>query len=431
MRRTPLHGRRRALCLVAASSFLIAGFAASSPISANAAPPSGPKAEHGDKNVNHNKRAPWTVKQDALRQKALEKKLRGAKSAQGDIAKLGKGQYVELAREGTDKIFVVLAEFGDTRHSAYPDTTATGQPASDAQRFEGPLHNQIPAPNRAVDNTTLWQPDYNRAHYEDMYFNRMARYYETQSSGRYSVEGDVTEWVKVPFNQARYGRDYCGGIVCNNTWFLIRDGLAFWTQQQLDSGKTMAQIKAYLATFDKQDRYDFDGDGDFAEPDGFIDHFQIVHAGGDQASGDPIYGSDAIWSHRWYAAVSRGGPHGFPGVNVGQGGTSSGVAIPNNPTGTWVGDYTIQPENGGLGVFAHEFGHDLGLPDLYDTSGNTGGRELHRVLVADVLRRQHRRRRPGRHWGPPHRSGGVGALPAGLARRPGRPGSVLRRRACR
>ena len=41
----------------------------------------------------------------------------------------------------------------------------------------------------------------------------------------------------------------------------------------------------------------------------------------------------------------------------------------------WIGDYTIEPENGGVGVFSHEFGHDLGLPDEYDTSGNTGGAE--------------------------------------------------------
>ena len=37
-------------------------------------------------------------------------------------------------------------------------------------------------------------------------------------------------------------------------------------------------------------------------------------------------------------------------------------------TGLWVADYTIQPENGGLSVFVHEYGHDLGLPDLYDQS---------------------------------------------------------------
>ena len=41
----------------------------------------------------------------------------------------------------------------------------------------------------------------------------------------------------------------------------------------------------------------------------------------------------------------------------------------------WVNDYTVQPENGGLSVYAHEFAHDLGLPDLYDTSGNDGGAE--------------------------------------------------------
>ena len=67
-----------------------------------------------------------------------------------------------------------------------------------------------------------------------MYFNRMAKYFETQSSNRYSVDGDVTGWVKVPFNEARYGRNYCGGIVCNTSVVLVRDAMAIWVQQQLD-----------------------------------------------------------------------------------------------------------------------------------------------------------------------------------------------------
>ena len=186
-------------------------------------------------------------------------------------------------------------------------------------------------------------------------------------------------WVKVPFNEARYGRNVCGGIVCNNTWQLVKDAMAFWVAGQKAQGQTDAQIATYLKTFDAQDRYDIDGDGNFDEPDGFIDHFQIVHAGGDEAAGDPLYGEDAIWSHRWYASVQGGGPGGLPGINIGTGTAPSAangnVTVPSNPTGVWVGDYTIQPENGGLGVFAHEFGHDLGLPDLYDTSGNTGGAE--------------------------------------------------------
>lgn len=321
---------------------------------------------------NDNPDGPLSARQRTLKAKALKSALKGKSQAQGKVVQVAKGQYVELAREATDKVFVIITDFGNTSHAAYPG----GLP--------GPAANTIPQPDRTVDNTTLWKPDYNKAHYEDMYFNRMAAYYQSQSSGRYSVQGEVTEWVRVPFNEARYGRDFCGGIVCSNTWFLIRDAMAFWTKDQLAQGKTMAQINAYLSTFDLWDRYDADADGNFDEADGYIDHFQIVHGGQDQAAGDPIYGTDAIWSHRWYAQINPFGSTGpvvngqlvpFGGVNIGQGGTSSGLAIPNNRTAVWVGDYTIQPENGGLGVFVHEYGHDLGLPDLYDTSGNTGGAE--------------------------------------------------------
>ena len=257
------------------------------------------------------------------------------------------------------------------------------------------------------------------AHYEDMYFTRMAKYYETQSSNRYSVKGDVNGWVKVPFNEALYGRNYCGDIVCNTSQALVRDAMAVWVKQQLDLGKTTAQIADYLKTFDVWDRYDLDGDGNFNEPDGYIDHMQIVHAGGDEAAGDPNQGTDAIWSHRWYSAMQAGGPGRLPGVNVGDnGGLVSSALVPDNPTGVWLGDYTVQPENGGLGVFAHEYGHDLGLPDLYDTSGNTGGAENSTgVLDPDVLGRQHRRRQPRRHRRRTDRPRRLGAVPARLAQR--------------
>jgi immune inhibitor A len=144
-------------------------------------------------------------------------------------------------------------------------------------------------------------------------------------------------------------------------WNVVSDGLNAWVSQQKAAGRTDAQIKADVARFDEWDRYDFDGDGDFNEPDGYIDHFQIVHAGEDESAGGGAQGTDAIWAHRWYAFGTDAGATGPENNKLG------GAKI--GDTGIWVGDYTVQPENGGLGVYAHEYGHDLGLPDHYDTAG--------------------------------------------------------------
>ena len=377
--RIPSRGGR--IVAVAAAGLLVGGLLTTGV--AQAAAPSAAAAPGKDKvNGSHTPKHPLAIarKQSALKEAAVEKRVEGNAAYQGKTAKVGKGkkgkkgQFVELEREGTDPVFVMLVEFGDQQ---YPDARFQGPPPDGSTTdVTGPLHNEIPAPDRRVDNSTLWQADYSVAHYQNMYFTRMAKYYETQSSNRYSVKGDVNGWVKVPFNEALYGRNYCGDIVCASSQALVRDAMAVWVKQQLDLGKTTQQIADYLKTFDIWDRYDIDGDGNFNEPDGFIDHMQIVHAGGDEAAGDPHQGTDAIWSHRWYSALQAGGPGGLVGVNVGSnGGGLSSPLVPNNPTGVWLGDYTVQPENGGLGVFAHEYGHDLGLPDLYDTSGNTGGAE--------------------------------------------------------
>jgi immune inhibitor A len=311
-------------------------------------------AGKGDDNLEH----PLGLEQAALKAKAMEAKIQG--KANGKVKEVAKGQYVELGLEKNDRVFVILAEFGDTIHPTYGGAA-------------GPLHNQIAQPDRTLDNTTIWQADFSKAHYEDMYFNRMVDYYAEQSSGRYTINGDIIEWVKVPYNEARYGSNLCGSNVCSTVWYLIRDAINQWVADQKAAGKTNQEIHDYLATFDQWDRYDADGDGNFDEPDGYIDHFQIVHAGEGEETGGGAQGSQAIWSHRWYTSYQGIGVWGpstalFGGMEFGGAGTFGNLGGPN-AVGVWVGDYTMQPENGGLGVFAHEYAHDLGLPDQYDTAG--------------------------------------------------------------
>ncbi|MER7418775.1 immune inhibitor A domain-containing protein [Micromonospora peucetia] len=305
-----------------------------------------------------------------------------ARSTRANAASQTQDQYVELSREKTDRIFVILAEFGNDRHPSYPDQD-TDPDTAGPTRFDGPLHNEIPQPNRAVDNSTVWQADYNADYFRKLYFGTnpgdesVKQYFEAQSSGRYSVEGTVTDWVKVQYNEARYGRSGgypCGSNVCTNTWALVRDAANKWVVDQKAAGRTDAQIAADLSAMDQWDRYDHDSDGNFNEPDGYIDHFQIVHSGGDEADGDPHQGEDAIWSHRWYAFASDQGSTGPVGNPLG------GTQIGN--TGLWIGDYTIQPENGGRSVFYHEYAHDLGLPDDYNVTSGGDNNNEHWTLMA-------------------------------------------------
>ncbi|MFF5841977.1 immune inhibitor A domain-containing protein [Streptomyces massasporeus] len=318
-----------------------------------------PADRHHDE---HDLEGPLSKTQDAQRQEALKQVISGkskVKNREGSKvvqlkSKKGDNKYVELGREKTDKIFTILVEFGDKVDSRYG-----GSP--------GPLHNTIAKPDRKKDNSTAWRADYDQEYFQDLYFGHgkgvdsVKTYYEKQSSGRYSVDGEVSDWVKVPYNEARYGNNACGDTNCSSVWNVVSDGLNAWVDRQKAAGRTDAQIKADVARFDEWDRYDFDGDGDFNEPDGYIDHFQIVHAGEDESAGGGAQGTDAIWAHRWYAFGTDAGATGPENNKLG------GAKI--GDTGIWVGDYTVQPENGGLGVYAHEYGHDLGLPDHYDTSG--------------------------------------------------------------
>ncbi|CAN7352098.1 immune inhibitor A [Terrabacter sp. LjRoot27] len=308
---------------------------------------------------------PLAEAQAAERKDAVAKLLKGEAStktingnrvievkSKGKDGKPAKSKYVNYPVNREEDIFTILTDFGTQTKSPF-DTTP------------GPVHNQIAAPDRTWDgnatddNSTYWVKDFNRDHYLEMMFGTgesFKDFYLKQSNGRFLAKGDVSDWVTVPYNEARYGaKNNADGY-----WNYVKDTATAWYNAQKAAGKSDADIKTYLAQFDKVDRYDYDGDGDFNEPDGYIDHFQAIHAGEGEEAGGGAQGVNAIWSHRWYAFSTDAGKTGPDFNKLG--------GVPLGTSGMWIGDYTTEPENGGLGVFAHEFGHDLGLPDLYDTN---------------------------------------------------------------
>ena len=304
---------------------------------------------------------PLARKQAKLRKEALELVARGKAVPQpqrggGSTVTTESGESVELFDNNKQaNVWTVLSEFGD-------ELTESGDVA-------GPRHNEMAEPVRTEDNSTQWTADFDVEHFDTM-FNAtegesFRNYYLDQSNGEYTATVKVEDWVQVPKHGQYYGDN---SHEAEGYWAYINDTVDAW-YAEASKGRTDAELKEYLSEFDKWDRYDFNGNGDFNEADGYIDHFQAIHAGAGEEAGGGALGDYAIWSHRWYADYTTIGQEG-PTVGDQQN-LLGGQEIGN--TGIFVGDYTVEPENGGLGVFAHEYAHDLGLPDFYDIAGGENG----------------------------------------------------------
>ena len=202
------------------------------------------------------------------------------------------------------------------------------------------------------EDTEMWYDTYDKAHYEKILFgddgwvapnghhaNSFTQYYQAQSGGSYSVEGGVAGWYTASKPAAYYGNNDNGDIRS-----LVREGLA----------AASADSSVDLSEYDIEDRFDLDGDGNYWEPDGLVDHVMVFHSSvGEEAGGGPL-GEDAIWSHRW----NLGDVFGIPG-------SSTPVPYWGGAMGAF--DYTVAPIDAAVGVISHEYGHDLNLPDEYDT----------------------------------------------------------------
>jgi len=148
-----------------------------------------------------------------------------------------------------------------------------------------------------------------------VFFEDVNRYYQDISYGMTSLVGKTVGWYRLNYTLSYYGRDglvvddpnFDGGI---DSWWMLRDA-----------------IKAA------------DSDVDFSA----YDHVVIIHAGnGEESSKVPDDVWSVAYSGLWLRTQDSESVH-------------NGVVVPESEA----------MEAVTLGVYAHEFAHLLGLPDLY------------------------------------------------------------------
>jgi immune inhibitor A len=163
----------------------------------------------------------------------------------------------------------------------------------------------------------------------------MREYYQENSYGLFNITGEVVGPLLMPDTYAYYvGADHGISTIEPNSQTLARDALL--------------AANSYIDFSD----YDVDGDGE-------VDGVMVIFAGfGYEEAADEE--SQTIQSHQW--------------------------TLSDNPPvildGKMVREYTVQPEEhgpvvgtatNGIGVWCHEWGHIIGLPDLYDQDFSSWG----------------------------------------------------------
>jgi bacillopeptidase F (M6 metalloprotease family) len=269
---------------------------------------------------------------------------------------------VSASRARPHEVLVVLVEFADRGFDRFRGEPDQGRRLADWYQRQ------------------LFDPEYARR-------GTLSHYFRTQSRGAYHVQGRVLPPVRLAKPRAAYGAPARppGGEWRNDAApeALVAEALALVARRSPGVD---------WQTFDRWDPADFDGDGRRDEADGYVDHLVLIYAGGGQATCQGLYkldekltpgaGPDALdrltpeerecadrlWPHRFVLQTREGqGPAVGSRTNA-----RGGVPLAG---GRWARDYDVQSEYTDVSTFIHEFGHSLGLPDLYarTSSNGTGG----------------------------------------------------------
>ena len=186
-----------------------------------------------------------------------------------------------------------------------------------------------------VADTVNFPPSY----YERLLFSvgeyptgSLRDYFRENSFGKLDVTGVVTHWLRMPQPYSYYVG--------------VRRGLGYYPNNAQKLAEDAAQAADWEINFSNLDNDGPDGIPDSGDDDGFVDALFIVHAGpGYETTLDTM----KIHSHQWVMFNEQ---------------ILDGVLL-------W--PYAMEAQDSKTGVFCHEFGHVLGLPDLYDRDYSSRG----------------------------------------------------------
>ncbi len=242
------------------------------------------------------------------------------------------------------------------------NNTSTATPVTSQVKILAIL---IDFPNLKYDNngltasdTDMYYSSYSAAHYQGLLFAENGyegpsgqtlmsayQYFQQESGHSFAFTGNVQGWFTADNNADYYGgNDPDNDDSDKNVPALVLEAVTKAVANGLD-----------LSEYDQSDFFDIDGDGNINEPDGIIDHVMIIHSSIGEEAGGGSLAEDAIWSHRFYVFDENQAPVAVPGSDIKLFG------------------YTVTPIDAAVGVIVHEFSHDLGVDDEYDSANGTFG----------------------------------------------------------
>lgn len=254
----------------------------------------------------------------------------------------------------TVKPLVILVDFPDYKYTQFNEKEEHSKPYIRLDNYEPEWYEKVYFGDDPYDIRSVWYGNKGEEWVYE-YPNNMTfkQYYDEQSRGLYNIEGDVLGWHTAKNSIRYYGENRASDYGGDQTRAceLVQEAVQILSKDP----------SVDLSIYDVENKYDYNGDGNYHQPDGIIDTVILVHAGRGEEWGGGSIASDAMWPFRGKSTYYK---------------TPYSEYEPFEVTDTHgnkikVEDFLIVAQDSLPGIINHEYGHIMNLPDIY----NGGGKE--------------------------------------------------------